>query len=69
MAYRVAYKKQTIYDSSSDAVDVTPDPLVVPGESVQVWGGGSLVVVDSQNKQTAIFAGGFWTSAIREDER
>jgi len=57
MAYRV------VHDDGSIAT------TVVPGESVQVWGGGSLVVVDSQNKQTAIFAGGYWNSAIREDER
>lgn len=69
MAFRVEFKKKTIYDSlDGDDVDVTPEPLVVPGESVQLWGGGSLVVVDSQNKQTAIFAGGFWARAIREDD-
>jgi len=56
MAYRVTYDDGSITTT------------VVPGESVQVWGGGSLVVVDSQNKQTAIFAGGYWNSAIREDD-
>ena len=57
MAYRVVYDDGSITTA------------VVPGGSVQVWGGGSLVVVDSQNKQTAIFASGYWNSAIREDER
>ena len=60
MAYRVVHINMLDPDGTTSVV-------TVPGESLQVWGGGSLVVVDSQNKQTAIFSGGYWSHAIREE--
>ena len=72
MAYRVVGQGGAICCSASGvgSVDYTEEQapeFVVPGESLQVWGGGSLVVTDSQNRQTAIFAAGEWAYAIREE--
>lgn len=72
MAYRVVGRCGHILSSATEAgcVDYTEEQapeFVVPGESLQVWGGGSLVVTDSQNRQTAIFAAGEWAYAIREE--
>lgn len=71
MAFRVVGPEKTILSAMGLGGHTTDAPaeFVVPGESVQIWGGGSLVVADSQNRVTAIFASGEWSRAIREDER
>lgn len=70
MAYRVVGPGRMVCSATeAGSVGYTEEQapeFVVPGESLQVWGGGSLVVVDSQNRQTAIFAAGEWAYAIRE---
>ena len=69
MAYRVVGPEGRIASATSmGGCTIEPGAeFVVPGESLQVWGGGSLVVTDSQNRQTAIFAAGEWAYAIREE--
>jgi len=66
--YKVYFKPQIDWDAEDeDPGSSGPEPVMVPGESVQMWGGGSLVVVDSQNKVSAVFASGIWSHAYREE--
>lgn len=65
--YKVYFRNSIDWDSEAEEPGVSgPDPAMVEGESLQLWGGGSLVVVDANNKDTAVFAPGVWSHAYRE---
>lgn len=68
MAFRVLFKNRPAPSAteSVNGVSKAEDPVVIPGESLQLWGGNSLVVYSADNRVNAIFAAGEWSRAIRE---